>query len=530
MSHSDDARRGSVRANSALFHVHAVGSRGFGSSFDISQVFSDSVVFHNYEPDDSANAQTRNYFADSKFMEFIYPVAVYGQDGKVVLNLNYDPYTSSIFESNPKYKDFYFPYKPPAGDYVFGEAATAYRRLEVPAVRLDQAHADAGTAVDWIAMDTQGSEYDILIGAEGCCATTLVGFSAEVEFHPLYQGQKLFGDIAAFAVRHGFHLARLTPHPAGSFRRAPLGWRGEGLTVAADAVFLKTPEAIKATHPVPGLGLRKLAFASVCHGNMEHALDALLAAAQLPPWTGNAPTWIGFLDRLLEIYRGASPLFPVTFKDIYSLDDSLARFAPECRDQNEDPARTARRFFAHTDPAQFAASLPALLSTRPTPLESLLTEHGLDQVAQLVRRNRQTSAFDCCRAVDWFRVPCGPLAEAGRRVGTRLSAAGPVGFYGTGEMFAIADALLCLPDAAIGSIFDGSPARQGVSIRGQTVRSPATAADPPSCACIVLNTQGSEAAMCRSLMNSGFQGRVIGFDELLALICDDALDHCGGGG
>lgn len=509
-----------------LLHVHAIGSRGFGTSFDVSRHFADSVVFHNYEPDPDANEQTALFFAEHGLAGRAHPIAVFDRDAAVGLNVNHDPYTSSVFAPNPAYRDFYFPYKPPAGDYVFGVATTPYRRQEVPALRLDRLSADAGTPVDWIAMDTQGAEYEILTGAEESCATTLVGFSAEVEFHPLYEGQKLFGDIAALAARHGFHLAHLTPHPAGSFRRAGFGWRGEGLTVAGDALFLRSVTAVRDTHPDPALGLRKLAFASLCHGNIEHALDALLATADIPPPAGSAPSWLRFLDRVMALYRQETPIFPVAFTDVYSLEESLARFAPGCRDQNDDPDRTARRFFSHTDPDRFARALPMLLSSRRTPFEALLADHGFAGVSDTVRRKRQAAAFDSCSALGWFSRPCGPLAEAGKSIGRQLATAGPVCFYGTGEMFAIAHTLLGLPEAAIGGLFDGNPAQVGKMVRGSLVRSPDAVAELPASSHIVLGTRSSEAAMCRTLINNGFRGRVIAFDELLDRLCTAALDGC----
>lgn len=510
------------------FHVHAIGSRGFGVSFDISDHFSDCIIFHNYEPDSEANEQTENFFSEKGIFQKVNPFAVYNKDGTIELNINYDPYTSSVFPVNSEYREFYFSYPPPAGDYIFGTAAAWHRQIEVPMVSLDNFSARTGTPVDWIAMDTQGAEFEILEGAGQCCATTLVGFSTEVEFHPLYEGQKLFNDIAALAVRHGFHLAGLTPHPTGSFRRAPLGWRGKGLMVAADVLFLKTVTAVRDGHPFPGLGLRKLAFASLCHGNVEHALDALEAAAEFAaPKT--MPAWSRFLDRLWALHQDKPGVFPVSFTDVYSLDDSLARFAPDCRDQNDDPLRTAERFFKHTDPDLFASVLPALLSSRPTTFERLLTEHGLTGVGQLVRRNRQAAAFDNCRALGWFDSPFGPLAEAGCRIGGELAATGPVCFYGTGDMFAIADALLRLPGDVIGGVFDGAPSRWGQSIREHQVRPPSDVSGLSADAQIVLCTRASEAGMCRRLLEYGFRGTAISFDELLERICAAALEASGQG-
>lgn len=524
--HAPAAQPSSSAASSRhdLFHVHAIGSRGFASSFPIGSPLADGVLFHNYEPDAEANAQTEKALDEHGFLSAFHPVAAFDRDGAATLNLNYDPYTSSLLPPDPSCEGLYFAYPPPAGDYAFTTAAAPVRHLEVATVRLDRLAGDGGFPVDWIAMDTQGTEFEILLGAQSCCATTLVGFSAEVEFLPLYQGQKLFGDVAALAASHGFRLAGLRHHPAGAFRRAPLGWRGNGFLVAADALFLRSAAAVRDGHPEPRLGLRKLAFASLCHGHLEHALEALEAADAFPALADEgAWSWQRLLDRMLDGIRAAEPLYPVAFTDLYAVEDSWARFAPDCRDQNEDPARTARRFFSHTDRNRFEAALPMLMAARPTVAEKVLMSHGLDGVAALLRRNRQDAAFASCRALGWFAEPSGPFAEAARRVGRRMAAEGPVGFYGTGEMFVIADSLLGLPSAAAVGLFDGTPARHGTLVRGRRV-SAVTAADLSRCASMVLCTQASETAMCRSLLAAGYQGRVIGFAELLERIADEALD------
>lgn len=57
-------------------------------------------------------------------------------------------------------------------------------------------------------LDTQGSELDILRGAQQALATVWM-IDIEVEFNPLYQGQPLFWEVDAFLRSHGFVLWRL---------------------------------------------------------------------------------------------------------------------------------------------------------------------------------------------------------------------------------------------------------------------------------------------------------------------------------
>ena len=51
--------------------------------------------------------------------------------------------------------------------------------------------------VDFIKLDTQGSELDILHGA-GSLLDNCSGLQLEVMFSPLYEGQPLFADVDAY--------------------------------------------------------------------------------------------------------------------------------------------------------------------------------------------------------------------------------------------------------------------------------------------------------------------------------------------
>jgi hypothetical protein len=61
----------------------------------------------------------------------------------------------------------------------------------------------SGIAPDFLKLDTQGSELDILKGADLEC---VLGLEVEVEFAPVYTEQPLFADIARFVEAQGFHL------------------------------------------------------------------------------------------------------------------------------------------------------------------------------------------------------------------------------------------------------------------------------------------------------------------------------------
>jgi FkbM family methyltransferase len=80
------------------------------------------------------------------------------------------------------------------------------RRSEVETVSLDtfvRTH-DLG-ALDFIKMDIQGAELDVLKGGEAVLPSVLA-VVCEVEFVPLYKGQPLYGDVDAYMRGRGFML------------------------------------------------------------------------------------------------------------------------------------------------------------------------------------------------------------------------------------------------------------------------------------------------------------------------------------
>lgn len=86
-----------------------------------------------------------------------------------------------------------------------GDAVAITHTITVPQVRLDQV---ITTPVDLLKLDLQGYELAALRGADGLLPRTKLVL-CEVEFVPLYEGQPLFGDIAAHLRERGFRLHNL---------------------------------------------------------------------------------------------------------------------------------------------------------------------------------------------------------------------------------------------------------------------------------------------------------------------------------
>ena len=96
-------------------------------------------------------------------------------------------------------------------------------------------------AIDFIKLDIQGAELDVLQCARQILDREVVGLEVEVEFAPVYEGQPLFRDIDAFLASCGFSLFKLRRK---SWVRRVCAERpavSAGQLIAADALYLRDP-------------------------------------------------------------------------------------------------------------------------------------------------------------------------------------------------------------------------------------------------------------------------------------------------
>jgi len=156
------------------------------------------------------------------------------------------------------------------------------KELTVQCTTLDTASRAANLDIAALKADTQGTELDILRGAERCLNETLLAVELEVEFTPLYSAQPLFSDVDAFMRKHGFMLFDLGNLLYHKWRQThKIGGR-KGQLLAADALYFRTPESLcelASSNPDAVVLLAHYWAACMAYGYPDLALEVALAQA-----------------------------------------------------------------------------------------------------------------------------------------------------------------------------------------------------------------------------------------------------------
>lgn len=162
-----------------------------------------------------------------------YPLAIYDKpDANLKLNLARHLPSSSVKTPNTKILSRFHDL----------ENLEIVRTVNVQADTLDNIlKQNSEDKVDFIKVDAEGSEYEILKGAEDALGTTL-GVQLEYSFLELRKGTADFCKIFNFMAKHGFELFDLSTVRLG--RKAlysTSGIKPAGQVVGGHVVFLKLP-------------------------------------------------------------------------------------------------------------------------------------------------------------------------------------------------------------------------------------------------------------------------------------------------
>ena len=320
--------------------VHHVGGRAGSRSFPHMKNFEKDIINVLYDADADCVAQIteRNQILDSEL--YVLPYALGASHKAGVLNINYDPFTSSLLEKNNSYDSFY--YFNDDHDYIMGEATKTIEKRDVQLVSIDdilKSKRSTFPKPDFLSIDVEGGEYGVLKGAKDIIKCSVLAIYAEVTFHPFRTGQKSFSELCDLLSGYGFYFATFANSNGNIYMeemapyRYPIGLRGAGFHTLSEALFLRKIDVVEDMFPESSaryINLRKLAFISIVFNQIEYGLECLkrsrLIEHENKPDESSVANYFNFLGELEKIVEIQPQIFPQTFSSKYSFEQSKARF------------------------------------------------------------------------------------------------------------------------------------------------------------------------------------------------------------
>lgn len=169
-----------------------VGCRwGFADKF-IDDV--ENILVYGFDPDVEECERLDRFYHNENIR--LVPIGLSDLPGKRKLFLTNEPACSSLYQPDAMLTE----------NYPALNCAKEMSTIDVDVSTLDIWAESVGiNYVDYIKIDTQGSELAILKGGEKVLQSVRF-LEIEVEFNPIYKGQPIFSDVDFFLRKHGFVL------------------------------------------------------------------------------------------------------------------------------------------------------------------------------------------------------------------------------------------------------------------------------------------------------------------------------------
>jgi FkbM family methyltransferase len=163
------------------------------------------------------------------------------------------------------------------------------RVIPIETERLDAVFERLDLIPDFIKIDTEGTEQDVLEGGAALLSKGVLGIRLSCNFQPCFIGQRLFSESHEYLLKQGYILLNLDykgyGYPRLGLFRKPDPMENEdfryGILVAADAVWIRHPNALPDVFQGSALAIAilKLAYFCLLNNAPDLAVDLLREAA-----------------------------------------------------------------------------------------------------------------------------------------------------------------------------------------------------------------------------------------------------------
>lgn len=152
------------------------------------------------------------------------------------------PSASSLFKSSKK-AAFYTLLSLDGSAMIWGKQAECAKSYKIKLFSLEYLKKQKLIGdIDFLSIDAQGAELDIIKGAGDSITNDTLGIACETEFSELYEGQPLFDDIMAYLKSRGFRLCQMFNQQHFTNFPYPAHLQGKGFLTVSESLFLKDSE------------------------------------------------------------------------------------------------------------------------------------------------------------------------------------------------------------------------------------------------------------------------------------------------
>lgn len=274
-----------------------IGARGGFS--EIPQPVAGLTAVMGFEPDAAESERMQKELElDSPWARIaIHAAGLSDREGPAKLHCFNQSTNDSLLPANPHYTERYKM-----------ERWTLQKVVEIRTKTLDQVLFESYPTDDFwgefLKIDTQGTEYQILRGAEKTLKERTLAIATEVEFFELYAGQKLFSDLELHLRGLGFSFyGFMDLHHRSLKQLDKRKENGRERAFFANAVFLKDPFSLGArAAPLDERKLQALFLSAMTLGYYDFALEIVSKT-----WQKKDPEEAERLGALIHILAKSEP-------------------------------------------------------------------------------------------------------------------------------------------------------------------------------------------------------------------------------
>ena len=192
--------------------IHHVGGRGGDRRFPVIPAYERDVVNVLYDADPSSQAGMETSTGELTSTQTILPMCLGAEDGQATLRVLNVEDGSSLLPVNPAFFRTFAAIG--QSDFDLDQSSfSAKTEIGVSVTTLDDCiEKGLAPAPDFLSINTQGTELDIVRGADKTLRDHTIAVQTEVSLFYLYDGQATVNEVVRHLHDRGYALTTILPH------------------------------------------------------------------------------------------------------------------------------------------------------------------------------------------------------------------------------------------------------------------------------------------------------------------------------